>query len=73
METKTESKEYWELNPEERVEDPEHPGYRKKTMLYGNCRIEVYRPILDEKERKKREAHVKTWRRAVERSLGWIE
>ena len=42
------------------AEDPERPGYIKKVLKYGNCTITVYRPILDPKERAKREAHLKT-------------
>ena len=48
------------------VESTEHPGYRVKVMKVGNNTVEVYRPILDEAERKKRENHVKT---VVERVL----
>lgn len=42
------------------VESTEHPGYMVKYIKYGECNIELYRPILDEAERKKREAYVKT-------------
>ena len=48
------------------VESTEHPGYRVKFLKYNNCTIEVYRPILDDAERKKREAEVKA---AAERAL----
>lgn len=41
------------------AESPEHPGYQVKTIQHGACTIQVLRPILDEKERQKREAHVK--------------
>ena len=41
------------------ADSPEHPGYRIKTIQHGACTIQVLRPILDEKERQKREAHVK--------------
>ena len=42
------------------VESTEHPGYMVKYMQFGECSIEVYRPILSDAERKKREAYVKT-------------
>ena len=38
------------------VDSPEHPGYRVKTIKHGNCTIQVLRPILDDKERRRREA-----------------
>ena len=41
------------------VESPENPGYLVKTIKKGACTIEILRPILDDKERAKREAHVK--------------
>ena len=41
------------------VESPEHPGYRVKTIKKGACTIHIFRPILDDKERVKREAHTK--------------
>lgn len=41
------------------VDSPEHPGYKVKTIKHGNCTIEILRPVLDERERKKRENHVK--------------
>ena len=41
------------------VESPEHPGYREKIIQKGQCTIRLLSPILDEKERAKREAHVK--------------
>jgi len=31
------------------------PGYVEKTMQHGACTIVVFRPILDPKEREKRE------------------
>lgn len=41
------------------VDSPEHPGYKVKTIKHGNCTIEILRPDLDDKERTKRENHVK--------------
>ena len=41
------------------AESPEHPGYREKVIQRGQCTIRILRPILDEKEQAKREAHVK--------------
>lgn len=41
------------------AESPEHPGYREKIIQKGECTIRILRPILDEKEQAKREAHVK--------------
>ena len=38
----------------------DHPGYRSKTIERGACTITILRPELDEAERQKREAHVKT-------------
>jgi hypothetical protein len=35
-----------------------HEGYRTKTIQYGNCTIEINRPILTPEERAKREAEV---------------
>ena len=34
------------------------PGYRTKTLKYGNCTIIINRPILEPEERKKREQQV---------------
>ena len=45
---------------------PEHPGYRVKVIQRGDCTIQVLRPVLDEKERIKREAHLKS---VAERTL----
>ena len=36
------------------------PGYREKTMQYGNCTIVVFRPELTQQERAKREQQIKT-------------
>lgn len=33
-------------------------GYRTKIIKYGNCTIEINRPILTAEERQKREAEV---------------
>lgn len=41
------------------VKSPEHPGYRIKTIQNGACTIHILRPELDERERTKRETHVK--------------
>ena len=41
------------------VDSPEHPGYKVKTIKHGNCTIEIFRPNLDDKERTKRENHIK--------------
>lgn len=41
---------------------PQDGKYTAHTMQYGNVEIIVYRPILDDDERKKRE-------RAIERAL----
>lgn len=35
-----------------------HEGYRTKIIKYGNCTIEINRPILTAEERAKREAEV---------------
>lgn len=48
------------------TESTEHPGYRVKVMKHGNATLEVYRPILNDAERKKIEAHVKA---VAERTL----
>lgn len=45
---------------------PEHPGYRVKVIKHGNCTIHILRPELDEREKAKREAHLKT---VAERTL----
>lgn len=34
------------------------PGYRTKTLQYGNCTIIINRPILEPDEQKKRELQV---------------
>ena len=36
------------------------PEYRTKTIKRGNCTIKIHRPILDEKEQRKREGIVLT-------------
>ena len=35
------------------------PGYYTKEMQIGNCTVTVHRPILDEKERARREEQVR--------------
>lgn len=42
------------------------PGYRTKTVQFGNCTIIIERPILTEAEQAKREAQVKS---TLERAL----
>ena len=41
------------------VDSTEYPGYKEKMFKQGGCTVFVYRPILDDAERKKREAHLK--------------
>ena len=36
----------------------EHQGYRCKTIQHGNVTIRVFRPILSDAERKKRECQI---------------
>lgn len=36
-----------------------HPGYRTKVIRVGNATVEINRPLLDEKERARREQQVK--------------
>ena len=48
------------------IPSTEHPGYRVKVIQRGDCTIQVLRPELDEKERIKREAHLKS---VAERTL----
>lgn len=38
--------------------DPEYPDYRCKIVQYGNVTARVYRPILSDKERLKREKQI---------------
>ena len=38
---------------------PDNPGYIMKEIKYGNCTIKIFRPELDQRERAKREAHLK--------------
>lgn len=40
------------------VESAEHPGYRVREIINGNCTIQILRPILDKAEREKVERHV---------------
>lgn len=35
-----------------------HDGYITKTVKFGNCTIEINRPILTPEEQKRREDHV---------------
>ena len=46
----------------------EHPGYRVKVFKSGDATIEVYRPILSDEERKKREDFVRRGCESVLRS-----
>lgn len=46
-------------NTPEWADSPENPGYKTKVIKHGNCTIHILRPDLDERERVKREAHVK--------------
>lgn len=48
------------------VELPEHPGYRCKLIQRGNITIRVFRPILTETGRKRREQQIMS---AVGRTL----
>ena len=48
------------MNTENWTPSTEHPGYRVKTLIKGNCTIQVLRPILDDKDRARVEAQVKT-------------
>ena len=45
------------MTPAEWVTDQKE-GYRTKTIQVGNCTVTVHRPILDDKERAKREGRV---------------
>ena len=36
------------------------PEYRTKTVRVGSCTVVIHRPILDEKERAKRESSIQT-------------
>lgn len=47
------------MNTENWTPSTEHPGYKVKTIQKGNCTIQILRPELDDKERKRREAQVK--------------
>ena len=40
------------------VELPERPGYRCKVIQHGNITIRVFRPILTDAERKRREHQI---------------
>ena len=49
-----------------------HPGYRTKFIQVGNHKVEINRPILDEKEQARRERQVtdalRTFGKTMERS-----
>ena len=40
------------------VELPEYPGYRCKLIKHGNTTIRVFRPILTDKDRQRREQQI---------------
>ena len=40
------------------VELPEHPGYRCKIIKQGNITVRVFRPILTDSEKQRRERQV---------------
>ena len=40
------------------VELPEHPGYLCKTIQRGNTTIRIFRPIMTDTERKRREQQI---------------
>lgn len=46
------------ITEEEWTLSTEHPGYKVKVIKRGNATIEIYRPVLEERERKKREQQV---------------
>lgn len=46
-------------NETEWVDSTEYPGYKERVVKHGNCTVYLYRPILDDTERKKRENHLK--------------
>ena len=46
-----------------------NPGYRTKTIQFGNCTIEINRPILTDEERQKREEAVRDALRSFGRSI----
>ena len=52
-----------------------HPGYRTKIIRVGNHTAEINRPILDEKERQKREQQVvdalRVFGKEMERSVSY--
>lgn len=37
----------------------DQPGYKVKEIKHGNCTIQIFRPLLDDKEKAKIEAQVK--------------
>ena len=41
------------------TESTERPGYKIKVIKHGEATVRIFRPILDEAERKKREDHLK--------------
>lgn len=40
------------------VELPDHPGYLCKTIQRGNTTIRIFRPIMTDAERKRREQQI---------------
>lgn len=57
------------MNTENWTPSTEHPGYKVKTIQKGNCTIQILRPELDDKERKRREAHTKAVAERVLRDI----
>lgn len=47
------------VNAAEWADSPENPGYKIKVIKHGNCTIQILRPNLEDRERTKRENHVK--------------
>lgn len=47
------------VNATEWADSPENPGYRVKVIKHGSCTIQILRPNLEDRERTKRENHVK--------------
>lgn len=48
------------MNTENWTPSTENPGYMVKTIKKGNCTIQLLRPILNDKERARVEAQIKT-------------
>ena len=52
---------------------PDHPGYRCKLIKHGNTTIRVFRPILTDAERKKRERQIMSSITRTLRNYDWPE